>query len=383
MYNAEVLMPLINCLYEASFDAGQWPAFLTELARVLEGTLPTLFLHDAGGHSGALAMNVGYDAGIVRAYKDHFAERNVWLRGGTHLLTPGRVRTSHIMCPRKALLRSEWYADYCRPLSISQGIGATIYRDSVMTSNIAVFAGDGRAEYDHNDMALLEALMPHLQRALRVHTCMAESDLRRRELAEAVEHLTVGMILVTANARVPFMNHAARCMVAIRDGLIVDGTDLRACRSGETATLRALIGAAAQTTAHKGLHPGDVFRIARPNRRPALEILVSPISAGQTWSLAERAVAAVYITDPAQIPDRPTAVLSRLHGLTPSEAKVAALIARGRSGRQAADELGLSYNTLKTHLKRIFAKTGTRSQGELIRLLVSGAGQANSRAVEL
>jgi DNA-binding CsgD family transcriptional regulator len=382
MYNAEVLMSLIDCLYEASFDTGQWPAFLAELARVLEGTLPTLFLHDTRVHSGALAMNVGYDAGIVRAYKDHFAERNLWLRGGTHLLTPGRVRTSHMMCPRKALLRSDWYADYCRPLSISQGIGATIYRDSVATSNIAVFAGDGRAEYDRNEIALLEALMPHLQRALRVHTHVAESDLRRRELAEAVEHLTVGMILVTAGARVLFMNRAARRIVESRDALFVDGTGLRACRTHETATLRGLIGAAAQTTAHRGLHPGGVFHVGRPNGRPALEVLVSPISTGETWCFAERAVAAVYVTDPAQIPARQEAVLSRLHGLTPAEAKVAALIARGSSARQAADDLGLSYNTLKTHLKRIFEKTGTRSQGELIRLLVAGAGQVSALAEE-
>jgi len=220
--------------------------------------------------------------------------------------------------------------------------------------------------------------MPHLQRALRVHTYVAESDLRRSELAEAVEHLTVGMILVTAGARVLFMNRAARQMLESRDALLVDGSGLRACRSRETATLRALIGAAAQTTAHKGSHPGDVFRIARPNGRPALEILVSPISTRETWCFAERAVAAVYVTDPAQTPERPEVVLSRLHGLTPAEAKVAALIARGRSGRQAADELEVSYNTLKTHLKRIFAKTGTRSQGELIRLLVAGAGQVNS-----
>jgi hypothetical protein len=196
IHHSDVLPPLIDCLYEAAFDAGHWPDFLAMLAQQLAGTLPTLFLHDTRAHSGALAINVGYDAGIVRAYKDHFAERNIWLRSGTHLLTPGSVRTSHMMCSRKALLGSDWYADYCRPLDISQGIGATIYRDSVVTSNIAVFAGDGRQEYDRNDIALLEALMPHMQRALRVHMHMAESDLRRREFADALEHMTVGVIMV-------------------------------------------------------------------------------------------------------------------------------------------------------------------------------------------
>jgi DNA-binding CsgD family transcriptional regulator len=88
----------------------------------------------------------------------------------------------------------------------------------------------------------------------------------------------------------------------------------------------------------------------------------------------------VYITDPGQIPQRPEATLSLMYGLTPAEAKVAALIARGLSGRQAADKLEVSYNTLKTHLKRAFVKTGTNNQGALIRLMVAGAGQVDFSA---
>jgi hypothetical protein len=93
-------------LYEAAFDAEEWPPFLTALAQALEGTLPTLFLHDTRAHSGAVAINVGYDAGIVCAYKKHFADRNPWLRSRTHVSTPGSVRT-HTMCLRTALLGSE------------------------------------------------------------------------------------------------------------------------------------------------------------------------------------------------------------------------------------------------------------------------------------
>jgi DNA-binding CsgD family transcriptional regulator len=181
---------------------------------------------------------------MVRAYKDHLAERNIWLRSGAHLLTTGRVRTSHMMCSRKALVASEWYAGYCLPLGVSQGIGATLHKDAVVSSNIGIFAGAGRPDFDRDDIALIE-----------------------------------------------------------------------------------------------------------------------------------RAVAAVYVTDPGQIPQRPEAIMSKMYGLTPAQAGVAVLIVRGMSGPQAADKLEVSYNTLKTHLKRIFAKTGTRNQGALIRLIIAGGGR--------
>jgi DNA-binding CsgD family transcriptional regulator len=374
---SNTLETLIDMLYEAAFDGAKWLPFLTALAQALEGTLPTLFLHDPRTHAGSLEINVGFDETMVRAYKERLAKRNIWLRSGAHLLTTHQVRTSHMMCSRKALLGSDWYADYCLPLDISQAIGATIHRGSVVSSNIAVFAGAGRPDFDRDDMALLEALMPHMQRALRVHMHMADSDLRQRELTDALEHMTVGVIMVTKSARVLFMNRTARSMVSRLDGLQVDATGLRALRLRDTATLRAHIAGAAERTAGRGPLSGGVFRLPRPLGRAALEIVVSPISTGHTWCSGEQAVAAVYITDPGQIPQRPEATMSRMYGLTPAEAKVAALIARGLSGRQAADKLEVSYNTLKTHLRRVFVKTGTNNQGALIRLMVAGAGRVD------
>jgi len=103
---SNTLETLIDMLYEAAFDAAKWPPFLTALAQALEGTLPTLFLHDPRTHAGSLAINVGYDEAMVRAYKERLADRNLWLRSRTHVSTPGSVRT-HMMCFRTALLGSE------------------------------------------------------------------------------------------------------------------------------------------------------------------------------------------------------------------------------------------------------------------------------------
>jgi DNA-binding CsgD family transcriptional regulator len=378
MYSAEQLGSLVESVYDASIDGSRWPDFLTQLAQQLGGILPTLFIHDTRAHSGALAINVGYEVGTVRAYKEHFAERNLWLRSGTHLLTPGSVRTSHIMCSRQAFLASEWYADYCRPLNISQGIGATIHRDAMVTSNIAIFAGDDRAEFAGEEIALLKALMPHMQRALKIHMHLAEASLRRGEFVEAMEPLAVGVIIVTASARVLFANRSARRLLDKRDGLMIDRQGLRAVRSREATALRALIGCTATSLEQRESSSGGGLNVTRPNGRRALQVLVSPIRPQQSLHLGERAVAAIYVTDPEQVSERPEVVLMRLYGLTPAEAKVAALIVRGMSARQAAEGLAISYNTVKSHLKRVFAKTGTKRQGDLIRLIVGRAAQTGS-----
>lgn len=62
-------------------------------------------------------------------------------------------------------------------------------------------------------------------------------------------------------------------------------------------------------------------------------------------------------------------ILSGLFDLTPAETRFAMALAAGRSPKAAAREVGVTENSGRTYLARIFAKTGTHRQSELISLL--------------
>jgi DNA-binding CsgD family transcriptional regulator len=62
--------------------------------------------------------------------------------------------------------------------------------------------------------------------------------------------------------------------------------------------------------------------------------------------------------------------------LTPTERRVAELVAEGRSNREAADALFLSVKTVEANLSRIFHKLGVRSRAELIRHFATRAADA-------
>jgi DNA-binding CsgD family transcriptional regulator len=79
-------------------------------------------------------------------------------------------------------------------------------------------------------------------------------------------------------------------------------------------------------------------------------------------------VAAIFIADPRSLPREAT--LRELHGLTPAEARVALEMLQGRSVAQAARRLGISPNTVKTQLQRVFEKLQVSRQTELVRLLM-------------
>jgi DNA-binding CsgD family transcriptional regulator len=69
-------------------------------------------------------------------------------------------------------------------------------------------------------------------------------------------------------------------------------------------------------------------------------------------------------------PGPPAAILAKTFRLTPSEAKLAGVIARGASPGIAARELNISKETARNQLKSVFAKTNTHRQSELVALLL-------------
>jgi DNA-binding NarL/FixJ family response regulator len=97
-----------------------------------------------------------------------------------------------------------------------------------------------------------------------------------------------------------------------------------------------------------------------------IEQAIRALVAGETHldpTVQQRLVAAVLDTKP--IPDAPAQSLP--DELTPREAEVLKLIASGLSNAEIAEALVVSHATVKTHVNRIFYKTGARDRAQAVR----------------
>ncbi len=79
---------------------------------------------------------------------------------------------------------------------------------------------------------------------------------------------------------------------------------------------------------------------------------------------------AVFLNDPDLGSASAKDVLKKLYGFTRAEARWASCLLGGLSLEESGERLGITLNTARTHLKRIFLKTSTNRQGELIRVLL-------------
>ena len=108
--------------------------------------------------------------------------------------------------------------------------------------------------------------------------------------------------------------------------------------------------------------------ISRPSMRQPFCLNIIPVRPGPSIGYEEPPVA-VLITDPTEEVKTSEEVMQLVFQLTPAEARLSQLLVCGMGLREAADQLGVSHNTVRTQIRSVLAKTGTRRQSDLARVL--------------
>ena len=185
------------------------------------------------------------------------------------------------------------------------------------------------------------------------------------------EHLPVGVILVDDANTVLMMNRAARTVAATSDVICVSGGKLQTTKDCEAHRLNALL--TFPINGSETARSLSVTTVLGADESRSLVVAAEWIPAHRDWAIAPSPKAIVYVVDPNMAVEASKRVLSETYGLTQAESAVAALLGRGIGLGNAANRLGISINTAKTHKQRVYAKTGIRRQAELVRLVLTAA----------
>jgi DNA-binding CsgD family transcriptional regulator len=118
---------------------------------------------------------------------------------------------------------------------------------------------------------------------------------------------------------------------------------------------------------------GGTLRITRQHGR-SLHIRIAPFPSEHSPG-GSRFEAIALIGDPDRAQRLPFETMRSVYGLTPAEARLALLLLDGKTIAEAADEHEVTKDTVRSQLKSLFLKTGTRRQGMLIGLLASIPGE--------
>ena len=373
------LEPHIDRIYRAALEPEQWPAFLAGLREELGlANVHLVFRHPHDGDRGIIA-SAGIDEYYENAYRSHFFRLNPWRPFGPEA-QEGRVLLSDSIIPESEQRRTEFYNDWMRPQNAAHPFVAFLCNADPVEplSDLVGFRERDRGPLRDEDLEPVRALVPHLQRALVIHSRVQGAEMRARAAEEALDRVLGGVILLDERGVPVAINQTAGRILASGDGLVLDRDGPSASTEKQTGELRRALAGALETGAGNrqdegnGKDAGAVIRLRRPSGRSPLEVVVTPIGCESSPLFDHRAAAAIFVSEPdVQVNGSPE-WLRQIYGFTPVESEVAARIAAGMRLPAIGEDLGVTIHTVRGHLKQLFAKTDTHRQPDLVRVLVTG-----------
>jgi DNA-binding CsgD family transcriptional regulator/PAS domain-containing protein len=358
------LASLIAAIYEAGMDFSLWPYVLGRIASAF-GVSSASMARQGRTASECWGFAVGIDPIIPENYlKYYHGVDPLWQ--STSSAPAGTVQTDTMVIPRRELVRTEFFNDFLLPQGVEGLLNAIVLVEDGRQSIVTLH---GDRQFDEGHVALYKFLVPHLQRAVQINIKLASAELNHMASVETLNRLEEGVLFVDLNAKIVFANRAAEKLFADRDLRLNKGR-LHANSAAETATLHAAIAKCAETRTQ--LQQSGFVSLRRQSGRSPLSLLIAPLPMESSSGLvAPQPMAVIFVNDPDKS-NKPAAVqLRKKFGMTPAEAAFAVEILTGDGIQAAADRLSISRATARTHLSRIFDKTGTRRQAELVRVLLS------------
>lgn len=192
-------------------------------------------------------------------------------------------------------------------------------------------------------------------------------------VTEALDSLPLGILLTDAKAGVAFANICAIEIIQNAQALEVRDGRLLARDPNKTLALwRIIAEVLAAATPNEEAAQGGVAVSRPPPSQPVL-VTIKQLRSYTLDPTGTKPLAMILLDDPERDNDAARQDLVRLYGLTPTEAKFTLALLDGCGLDSAARRLSISRNTARTHLKRIFEKTRTHRQAELVALVLRGA----------
>lgn len=240
-----------------------------------------------------------------------------------------------------------------------------------LQAGVALHRARESGRYEIADIERFRLMHQHLRRALTVGARVGSLTSLQRVGEELVDRSGAAIFLLDSAGRVVFMNRAAEALKGYQEGLRIATDGLHLPIGPEDEQLQSLIRRAISSSRNAAGSPGGVMRISRRSGKPPYGVWVVALARVPAALTLFRPLVCVLISDPERRVCPQLHHLRTLFNITEAEARLAVCLADGEPLRGAAERLGITYGTARSRLTQLFEKTGTCSQGELIRLLLT------------
>ena len=210
----------------------------------------------------------------------------------------------------------------------------------------------------------MRLVVPHFRRAVLVARSFELKSTQAATLAGMLDGLTVSIVLVDAHGAIVHANGAGRAMLEAGEVLCTTRGRIAATSlEAQSPLLEALAAASSGDVA-----VGDSIALPAPEKQTYVA-RVLPLRSEQRHGNPLAATAALFVHKAVPPVRPPSGAIAKYYKLTPTELRVLLTTVEMGSVADVAKALGIAESTVKTHLGRLYGKTGTSGQVDLVKLV--------------
>jgi DNA-binding CsgD family transcriptional regulator len=368
MNEMEEISRLIGEIYDASLDPDLWDLVLERMAAFLKTATASIGSFDGIQYHVNFNKAWGYDPYYYQLFLDRYAKTNP-TNFSAWLLEAGDVASIGDVVPYEEYAASAIFREWGEPQGYIDAIQATLEKSATALAFFHAIRHKHVGLVDEELRRKLKLLTPHLRRSVLIGKVVDLHKVEAANLADTLDGLAAGMFLLDATARMIHANKRGRAM--IDDSAVVRGSNGSFLVVDPVAnqTLRDIVRAAGSGDAAIGVR-GITIPIAGTGiQRFVAHVLPLTSGARQRVGSSHSAVAAVFVKETTLDGGTPIEALMTSYKLTPAELRVLMAIVEVGGTPEVAKILGISDTTVKTHLQRIFVKTGVNRQADLVKIV--------------
>jgi DNA-binding CsgD family transcriptional regulator/PAS domain-containing protein len=366
-----MLFQIIGDIYDTALRASPWTGALEKAARFVGGPASSLFLEDTVSRWRSFAWEYGISPHYAGIYHQNYV-RQAPAHVGRAMQDIDEPIVAADFVPYEVFLKTPFYRDWARPQGLVDFVVGVLDRSPSSVTLFSVFRDERDGVADAATRRRMRALTPHLRRAIHISKAIDAEQTETATFAAVLEGLSAAIFLMDASGGILHANAAGRAILAGDDFLYSSRGKLLARDAAADRRLRAEIAAAASRSV-AGPSANGISLTSRDQQRYLAHVL--PLAAGtaQRAGIANRAVAALFVHRRDLDALSPTGAIAEHYQLTPTELRVLLAIVNVGGGPEVAAALGIGSGTVKTHLHRLYEKTGAARQADLVKLVASFA----------
>lgn len=336
-------------IYDAAFDRSLFEPLLQKLVEAMDAQSGFLAWSNIESRA-KFEIQIGNDPVYLQKYVETYWEHDV-LRPLLYEISEGEVQPVYPHLQRPEIRESRFYREYLAPQGVVDNLAVNLIKRKDMIASLAILRMEPAPPFDDADRQALQALVPHLRRVVFLQSQIIGQANLVRGYRQAAKSTRDGLILLDEALRVLDVDPDLEVLTGVQIGESVGRTAFgrvvaSAVREDAPlmAEVEALDGPPVRLLCHAQRVERDLYGDLADG--PGVAFAVHATRVDHPWPIALPLIASLY-------------------GLTPTEMRVVEdALAHGDIASMGT-RLSMARATTRTHLHRVYEKTGTRGFADL------------------